>query len=96
MSRIYEALQKAESERKLERRELDLRIPEQTASGAMGATAALAEPEDAVLATSDFPEYPSSLSPTQSRLHDAGWRPGSEHRFRAALGALPAAAACAA
>jgi len=63
MSRIYEALQKAESERKLERRELDLRIPEHTASGAMGATAALADPEDAVLATPDYPELPVVTEP---------------------------------
>ena len=35
MSRIYEALQKAESERKLERREPELGIPDQSASAAV-------------------------------------------------------------
>ncbi len=46
MSRIYEALQKAESERKLERREPELEIPDQPVSATM--TTALAEPEDPV------------------------------------------------
>jgi capsular exopolysaccharide synthesis family protein len=63
MSRIYEALQKAESERKLERREPELRIPEHPVSAAMGATAALADPEDAVFATPDFPELPIVTEP---------------------------------
>jgi protein-tyrosine kinase len=47
MSRIYEALQKAESERKLERREPEPRVPENPVSAAMGAAAAaVAESED--------------------------------------------------
>jgi protein-tyrosine kinase len=54
MSRIYEALQKAESERKLERREEPL-IPEQPVSAGMGATA-VAEHEEAVLAAPGFTE----------------------------------------
>jgi len=49
MSRIYEALQKAESERKLERREPELRIPEQSAPTAMNAAAAVAEPEETLV-----------------------------------------------
>ncbi len=44
MSRIYEALQKAESERKLERREPEPRVPENPVSAAMGA--AVAENEE--------------------------------------------------
>ena len=55
MSRIYEALQKAESERKLERREPELGVPEQPASAAM--TTAVADPEDA-FATPRFAETP--------------------------------------
>jgi protein-tyrosine kinase len=46
MSRIYEALQKAESERKLERREPEPRVPENPVSAAMGAAAAVAENEE--------------------------------------------------
>ena len=52
MSRIYEALQKAESERKSERREPELRIPDQPVSAA--STAAVAESEDAAFATPRF------------------------------------------
>jgi capsular exopolysaccharide synthesis family protein len=54
MSRIYEALQKAESERKLERREPELGVPEQPASPM---TTAVADPEDA-FATPRFAEAP--------------------------------------
>jgi len=48
MSRIYEALQKAESERKLERREPEPRVPENlsAAMGAAAAAAAVAENEE--------------------------------------------------
>jgi capsular exopolysaccharide synthesis family protein len=56
MSRIYEALQKAESERKSERREPELGIPDQPASAAM--TTAVADPEDAVFTTPRFAEAP--------------------------------------
>jgi protein-tyrosine kinase len=48
MSRIYEALQKAESERKSERREPEPRIPEHPVSAAIGAAAAVAEPEERI------------------------------------------------
>src|SRR5216683_201405 len=54
MSRIYEALQKAESERKSERREPEFGIPDQPASAAM--TTAVADPEDAVFSTPRFAE----------------------------------------
>jgi protein-tyrosine kinase len=63
MSRIYEALQKAESERKLERREPEPRIPEQPLGTGMGATAAVAEPDDPVFAALDFPDTPVVLEP---------------------------------
>jgi protein-tyrosine kinase len=46
MSRIYEALQKAESERKLERREPEPQAAEPSFSEPMHATAAVAEPEE--------------------------------------------------
>ena len=49
MSRIYEALQKAESERKLERREPELRVPDQTAAAAMSGTTAVAESDERLL-----------------------------------------------
>jgi protein-tyrosine kinase len=55
MSRIYEALQKAESERKLERREPEPRTPEQLSQG-IGAAAAVAEPEEAVFPAPGFDE----------------------------------------
>ena len=57
MSRIYEALQKAESERKLERREPEPRIPEQPVNAGTGAPAAVAEPEG--FAVPPFSESPS-------------------------------------
>ena len=63
MSRIYEALQKAESERTLERREPELRIPEHPVSATIGAAAALADPEDAVLTTPDFSDMPIVAEP---------------------------------
>jgi protein-tyrosine kinase len=56
MSRIYEALQKAESERKSERREPESVIPDQPASAAM--TTAVADPEDSVFAMPRFAEAP--------------------------------------
>src|SRR5271167_2829438 len=58
MSRIYEALQKAESERNSDRREPELRVPEQPVPAGMGAATALAEPEDTLLSPSSFPETP--------------------------------------
>jgi protein-tyrosine kinase len=48
MSRIYEALQKAESERKSERREPEPRVPEHPVSAAIGAAAAVAEREERI------------------------------------------------
>jgi protein-tyrosine kinase len=62
MSRIYEALQKAESERKLERREPEPRIPEHPVGAGMGATA-VADPDDAVFASPDFSEAPIVTEP---------------------------------
>ena len=62
MSRIYEALQKAESERKLERRETEPRIPEHPVSAAISA-AAVAEPEDPVLTEPRFVEPPIVAEP---------------------------------
>ncbi len=50
MSRIYEALQKAESERKLERRDSEPRISDQPISAGLMATAAVAEADDAAIA----------------------------------------------
>ncbi len=58
MSRIYEALQKAESERKLDRREPEPRIPEQPISAGVGAAAAVAEPEETVFPAPNFVERP--------------------------------------
>jgi protein-tyrosine kinase len=63
MSRIYEALQKAESERKLERREPEPRIPEQAGSAGIGAAAAVAEREEPVLAAPGFTETPIVAEP---------------------------------
>jgi len=64
MSRIYEALQKAESERKSERRETEPRIPEHPVGGAaIGAAAAVAEPEDAVFTEPRFTEPPIAAEP---------------------------------
>jgi protein-tyrosine kinase len=56
MSRIYEALQKAESERKSERREPELGIPDEPAGATM--TTAVADPDDAVFAMPRFAEAP--------------------------------------
>jgi protein-tyrosine kinase len=61
MSRIYEALQKAESERKLDRREPELGIPDQPVSPTM--TTAVAEPEDPVFAMPRFAEAPIVTEP---------------------------------
>ena len=61
MSRIYEALQKAESERKSERREPESVIPDQLASAAM--TTAVADPEDSVFAMPRFAEAPIVTEP---------------------------------
>jgi protein-tyrosine kinase len=67
MSRIYEALQKAESERKSERREPELGIPDEPASATM--TTAVADPDDAVFAMPRFAEAPivtdSYIEPTR-------------------------------
>jgi protein-tyrosine kinase len=66
MSRIYEALQKAESERKSERREPETGIPDEPASAAM--TTAVADPDDTVFAMPRFAEAPivtdSYIEPT--------------------------------
>jgi protein-tyrosine kinase len=73
MSRIYEALQKAESERKLERREPEPRIPEHPVSAAMGATAAVAEPEVAVFTPPVFTEMPIAADPyAEPSVHRVG------------------------
>jgi len=61
MSRIYEALQKAESERKLERREPELGSPDEPASAAM--TTAVADPDDAVFAMPRFADAPIVTEP---------------------------------
>jgi protein-tyrosine kinase len=71
MSRIYEALQKAESERKLERREPVLGIPDQPASAAM--TTAVADSEDAVFTLPRFAEAPIVTEPyTEPSTRRAG------------------------
>jgi capsular exopolysaccharide synthesis family protein len=61
MSRIYEALQKAESERKLDRREPELGIPDQAVTTTM--TTAVAESEDPVFATPRYAESPIVTEP---------------------------------
>jgi capsular exopolysaccharide synthesis family protein len=61
MSRIYEALQKAESERKLDRREPELGTPDHTVSTTM--TTAVAESEDPVFATPRYAEAPIVTEP---------------------------------
>jgi protein-tyrosine kinase len=61
MSRIYEALQKAESERKLERREPDLGISDQPTSATM--TTAVAEPDDTVFSEPRFAQAPIVTEP---------------------------------
>src|SRR5258706_13845450 len=61
MSRIYEALQKAESERKLDRREPELDIPNQPASATM--TTAVADPDGAGFAMPRFAEAPFVAEP---------------------------------
>ncbi|MCU1248570.1 MAG: hypothetical protein JWQ49_1599 [Edaphobacter sp.] len=60
MSRIYEALQKAESERKLDRREPELDMQDQPASATM--TTTVAEPDD-VFATPRFADAPIVTEP---------------------------------
>jgi protein-tyrosine kinase len=71
MSRIYEALQKAESERKLDRRESELEIPDQPVTTTM--TTALAEPEDSVFAMPRFTEAPLVSEPyAEPSLRRAG------------------------
>ncbi len=62
MSRIYEALQKAESERKLERRESEPGVPEQPVTAGMSA-AAVAEPYETVLPSPIFAETPIVTEP---------------------------------
>src|SRR5580704_6769668 len=70
MSRIYEALQKAESERRLERREPEPRIAEQPV-----VAAAVAEPEDAALPAPVFAETPIASEPY---AQPSTWRAGGE------------------
>jgi capsular exopolysaccharide synthesis family protein len=60
MSRIYEALQKAESERKSERREPELEATDEPVSAA---STAVAEPEDAAFPTHRFSEAPIVTEP---------------------------------
>src|SRR2546427_8212466 len=60
MSRIYEALQKAESERKSERREPELPPTDEPLSAA---STAVAEPEDAAFPTHRFDEVPIITEP---------------------------------
>ncbi|MGH9596617.1 MAG: CpsD/CapB family tyrosine-protein kinase, partial [Edaphobacter sp.] len=60
MSRIYEALQKAESERKLEQREPETRVPEEQPSGVgISAATAVAEPQGPIYDTRRFGEMPT-------------------------------------
>jgi protein-tyrosine kinase len=59
MSRIYEALQKAESERKFERREPEFEIPDQPAA----MTTAVADPEDTAFSTPRFTDTPVVTEP---------------------------------
>ena len=63
MSRIYEALQKAESERKSERREPEPRMPEHPVSAAIGAAAAVAEPEERILEPAYTETYREPYTP---------------------------------
>src|SRR6201991_2625834 len=63
MSRIYEALQKAESERKSERREPEPRMLEHPVSAAIGAAAALAEPEERIPEPSYTETYREPYTP---------------------------------
>ncbi|MEO6804660.1 MAG: CpsD/CapB family tyrosine-protein kinase [Edaphobacter sp.] len=55
MSRIYEALQKAESERKLEQRDPETRVPEEQPSGVgISAATAVAEPHEPIYEAQPF------------------------------------------
>jgi protein-tyrosine kinase len=65
MSRIYEALQKAESERKSERREPELGVPDEPASAPI--TTAVAEPEDAAFPMPRYAEAPIAVEPYAER-----------------------------
>jgi capsular exopolysaccharide synthesis family protein len=60
MSRIYEALQKAESERKSDRRDPELPANDETVSAA---STAVAEPEDAAFPGYNFNEAPIATEP---------------------------------
>jgi protein-tyrosine kinase len=68
MSRIYEALQKAESERKLDRREPEPRTPEASANSALYATA-VATAEEERGASADAEPY---LEPSFTRVDPNG------------------------
>jgi protein-tyrosine kinase len=70
MSRIYEALQKAESERKLERREPEPQVPEQPSGAGISVAAAVAEPHEPIYATRPFAEPYAEPS-----THRAGGEP---------------------
>ena len=63
MSRIYEALQKAESERRLERREPEARTPEPTVNSALYATAVAEAEEERVAAPALADPYGAPASP---------------------------------
>jgi protein-tyrosine kinase len=72
MSRIYEALQKAESERKLERREPESQVPEQSSGTGISVAAAVAEPHEPIYATRPF-ETPIHTEPyAEPSTHRAG------------------------
>ena len=71
MSRIYEALQKAESERKLDRREPDREYQSNRHESMVQHRRQLPSPKMQVACDTDFAEHRSSLSPMRSRPHDA-------------------------
>ena len=96
MSRIYEALQKAESERKLERREPELRVPDQTAAATRGGAAAVAQSDETLLTSRGFAEEPVVSQPySDLSAQIAGYEPLDlsavpQHRWALSLPQLPA------
>jgi protein-tyrosine kinase len=82
MSRIYEALQKAESERQLERREPEPRTPEQQANSGTMAAAAVADHEERVAEPHFAEAYRESSAPwantdglDMSKIQARPWAP---------------------
>jgi protein-tyrosine kinase len=69
MSRIYEALQKAESERKLDRREAEPRTPEASVNSALYATAVATAEEEQAGTLADAQPY---LEPSFTRVDPNG------------------------